>query len=167
MSTTMTKMMGLNLSEHFTLQELLFSETALRRGINNTPSDAQKDNLSLVANYLLEPARLLLNCPLHVLSGYRSPSVNAAVGGSSESAHMDGRAADFKPIGFPLAEAFDILRLSSALQYDQIIFECKAWIHVSIPAEGQPFRRQALIATGGPGDWKYQFVVGIGRSDGG
>jgi zinc D-Ala-D-Ala carboxypeptidase len=160
----MTTGAGIRLSDHFLLSELLFSETALRIGIDNTPNEQQIDNLGLVANYLLEPARLLLNSPLHVVSGYRSPAVNAAVGGDKESHHMLGLAADFKPIGFPLADAFDILRLSSAMQYDKIIFECNAWIHVALPIDGQPYRRQALRATGGPGDWKYVLVENPGRT---
>jgi zinc D-Ala-D-Ala carboxypeptidase len=146
------------LSEHFTLEELTFSQVASRQGIDNTPSDAVVANLTRLANTLLEPAREIIEAPAHVDSGYRSSAVNAAVGGAADSAHMDGRAADTVFLGVPLQECFDKLRASD-LPFDQIIFECQAWIHMSVAPEGQEPRRQALTATGHPGAWHYQLVT--------
>lgn len=146
------------LSEHFTLEELTFSQSALRLGIDNTPPLAAMQELPRLCSMLLEPARLILGVPLHVDSGYRSPELNARIGGASASAHMDGRAADIIPIGMPLQDAFDKLR-SDALPLDQIILECAAWIHLAIAPDGTEPRRQALTASGSPGNWRYSLVA--------
>lgn len=147
----------MNLSEHFTLQELTASGIALRTGLDNTPDAPHVANLTRLCEMLLEPVRSLLGVPLHINSGYRSGLVNAAIGGAMNSAHMEGRAADFVPIGFPLREAFDVLR-TSGLPFDQIIFECAAWIHIAVAPNDSP-RKEALTATGGPGSWHYERVV--------
>ena len=146
------------LTEHFSLEELTFSQVASRQGIDNKPTPEVVTNLTRLATTLLEPARALIDTPTHVDSGYRSPLVNAAVGGARDSAHMDGRAADTVFLGVPLQQAFDTLRATS-LPFDQIIFECQAWIHLSIAPEGQEPRRQALTATGHPGAWHYELVT--------
>jgi len=143
---------------HFPLEELTFSQVALRKGLPNVPNMEQIANLTRLRDTLLEPGRLLIPVPWHVDSGFRSPEVNAAVGGAQNSAHMEGRAADVIPKGVMLREAFDLLR-HSALPYDQIIFECEAWIHLAIAREGQEPRRQALLAQGKPGDWHYYPVA--------
>ena len=148
----------MNLSPNFTLEEMTFSQIALRQGLDNTPSPLGTANLRVLANELLEPARALLGVPLHVDSGYRSAGVNAAVGGALGSAHMDGRAADCVPIGAPLEDCFDILKASN-LPIDQILFECRAWIHLAIAPVGSTPRRIAMTATGGPGNWNYQRVA--------
>lgn len=147
----------MNLSTHFSYDELTFSEVALRQGIGNTPTSEAIVNLTAVAEWLLEPIRSLLNVPLHINSGYRSPAVNRLVGGAADSAHLQGRAADFVPIGFGRKDAFELIRLSK-LPFDQVIFECAAWIHVSIAPEGSEPRREALTATGHPGAWRYEKV---------
>jgi len=149
----------MNLSEHFTLEELVFSEVALRKGLDNVPSMTQAACLATLCHTLLEPARELLGAPLRIHSGYRAPAVNEAVGGAVTSAHMDGRAADFVPVDLPLLNAFHALR-TSPLPFDQIIQECgpSGWIHISIAVPGATPRRQALIATGRPGNWHYQQI---------
>src|SRR5687767_12880711 len=84
-----------HLSRHFTLEELVASQTATRRGIDNTPAPAVVRNLRKLA-VLLERVRVLLDwAPILVSSGYRCPALNVAVGGSKNSAHMAGLAADF------------------------------------------------------------------------
>lgn len=145
----------MNITEHFTLEELTFSQVALRKGYNNQPTAWAIANLTRLCTTLLEPARTLAAVPLHVDSGFRSLQVNAAVGGVSSSAHTQGRAADLVPIGATVEQVFEELRTDPALPYDQIIIECGAWIHLAIAAEGVPARRQALIASGRPGSWTY------------
>lgn len=148
----------MNLSEHFTLGELTRSQTALRKGVNNTPNDAQRANLERLCVVLLEPIRALLGVPLQIDSGYRSAVINTLVGGAAHSAHLDGRAADVIPLGMSLEQAFQSIR-SSSLPFDQLIIECGIWLHVSIPpVNGQP-RREVLAATGSPGNWSYQRVA--------
>ena len=150
----------MNLSPNFTLEELVFSEVALRKGIDNVPSMTQAACLATLCHTLLEPARELLGAPLRIHSGYRSPAVNEAVGGSVTSAHMDGRAADFVPVDLPLLNAFHALR-TSQLPYSQIIQECgpSGWIHIAIEVPGAAPRREALTATGRPGNWRYERVL--------
>jgi hypothetical protein len=145
-------------SPNFTLQELTFSQEALRKGIDNTPPPSVLEYLGHLCNELLEPARALLGVPLHVDSGYRCSEVNIMVGGAALSAHQFGRAADVIPIGMELQEAFDRLR-ASALAFDQIIFECRAWLHLAIAPTGAFPRRQALLAAGTPGRWTYQLAT--------
>ena len=152
-------MSEVQLSEHFTLGEMVFSELALRRGLDNTPSDVEIGHLVRVCRLLLEPARVILGCAFHINSGYRSLAVNSAVGGDPKSAHMDGRASDFLPIGRSLLEAFHDLRVAAYLPYDRLILECGAWLHIAIASEGQEPRRVAELASGAPGAWRYQQVV--------
>ena len=144
----------MQLSEHFSLDSLTQSQTALRKGIDNTPPQQAIDNLTLLCSILLEPARALLGVPLMVDSGFRCQALNEAVGGASNSAHLEGRAADLVPEGMDLREAFDRLR-SSDLPYDQIIMECNAWVHLGMAPNP---RRQALSAMGSAGHWTYSQV---------
>ena len=154
--------MSTPLSDHFTLEDLTRSQTALRKGIDNTPSDDIVTALTGLCNDLLEPARALWGVPVSIDSGYRCPELNDAVGGANKpghvSEHVYGRAADCIPIGLNLQEAFDQARHSD-LPYDQIIFECLAWIHLGKAADGVEPRRQALLASGGPGNWHYTPVT--------
>lgn len=146
-----------NLSAHFTLEELTFSQVALRTGLDNVPGPLDKENLIHLCESLLEPARTILGVPIHIDSGFRSHLINSVVGGALNSAHLSGQAADIVPIGMPVLEAFDILR-GNNLPFDQIIYECAAWIHISIAPRNTTARRQALTATGRPGAWEYQLV---------
>ena len=147
----------MQLGQHFTLEELIFSELASRQGYDNTPSDEAVTNLKRLVAQILEPMRVIVG-PIHINSGYRSPEVNAAIGGAVNSAHMEGRAADCTPMIGNVQGAFELMK-SSNLPYDQLIFECNAWIHVSVPPLGQISRKQVLLASGSPGHWSYQEVV--------
>jgi uncharacterized protein YcbK (DUF882 family) len=147
----------IQLSANFTLEELTRSQVALRTGTDNDPT---KDpdvmaNLKRLCADVLEPARRFLGVPLHVDSGYRSPLVNDWVGGAKDSAHMYGRAADVIPMGVELLQAFQLL-MHSGIPYDQCIFECKAWIHVSVAPLGETPRGENLLASGHPGAWVYE-----------
>jgi len=146
------------ISQHFSYAELTFSQTALRKGINNDPPPEALENLRRLCTLILEPLRAFMGYPLHVDSGYRSALLNAAVGGASSSAHLEGRAADVIPIGLDLRTAFDIIRHSS-LPFDQVIIECNAWIHVSVAPAGTDPRKEALLASGSAGNWHYEAVA--------
>ena len=80
------------LSEHFTLEELIFSQTAMRKGIDNTPAPDIVRNLRRLAG-ALEDVRALLGAPVVISSGFRGEALNRAVGGARNSAHMRGLAA--------------------------------------------------------------------------
>lgn len=132
----------MNLSEHFTLEELTFSQTATRKGINNEPSEAVKANLAVLAKGL-ERVRAILLSPIHISSGYRSVELNKLIGGSGKSAHMDGFAADFTAPSFGNPETIVRTLYRHGIQCDQCIME-GTWVHISFaPA----MRNQFLIAT--------------------
>lgn len=144
----------MNLSEHLTLAEMTRSQTASRKGIDNTPSEADIANMTRLAEIAYEPACVLLGEDIPVSSGYRSVALNTAVGGAKHSAHTDGRAVDLQPKNVSLGVAFDTLRQSN-IPFDQLIIECNAWIHMAIAREGETPRRECLVASGHPGAWKY------------
>jgi len=122
----------MDLSAHFSLAELTVSETAARRGLDNTPSADTVANLRRTAE-LLEAVRALLGKPVIVISGYRSPEVNRAVGGAVFSQHMVGQAADFvvPAFGSPLEVCRAIAAAEPAIDFHQLIHEFRAWVHIS------------------------------------
>ncbi|PIQ23489.1 peptidase M15A [bacterium (Candidatus Blackallbacteria) CG17_big_fil_post_rev_8_21_14_2_50_48_46] len=133
------------LTHNFTLSELTVSQTAARRGLNNTPGPIQTANLKLLCVQALQPLRDKLNKPIIVTSGYRSPVVNRAIGGATNSAHMSGLAADIYVPGMSSAELMKRIH-TMGLPVDQVIDEFGSWVHVAVPAKGQPARREYLIA---------------------
>lgn len=143
-------MSGIKLSDHFTLEELTFSQTASRKGIDNKPSLEAVAHLTRLA-YCMEQVRALLAGPMRITSGYRSPALNAAVGGAKTSAHMSGYAADFvcPSFGSPLEIVKAIA--ASGINFDQCIQE-GTWVHISFdPA----MRREVLTAHFHEGEAYY------------
>lgn len=132
----------MNLSEHFTLEELVFSSTAARLGINNSANGDIITALTIAAIGMEQVRSLLGNNPIHVDSGYRCPALNKAVGGASNSAHMQGYAVDFfcAEFGTPI----DIITaiMASAIAFDQLIQE-GTWVHISF---APTMRHQVLTA---------------------
>jgi zinc D-Ala-D-Ala carboxypeptidase len=135
----------MRLSENFSLEELTASETAARKGIDNTPSEEVINNLKRLAAALQEVRALLNHRAILISSGYRSPELNQAVGGSATSDHCKGLAADFICPSYGTPN--DIVRAIAAsdLSFKQVIREFDRWVHLSIPEEGQEPRKQALI----------------------
>lgn len=133
----------MNVTNHFTLEELTFSQTAARRGLDNEPPPDVVDALTRTAHGL-EMVRVLLQAPILVSSGYRSPKVNRAVGGATNSQHILGEAADFTAPGFGPPEMIvrAIMRSSRPIPYDQLIVEFGRWVHISFSREP---RHQALV----------------------
>jgi len=129
----------MNLSPHFTLEEMVISETASRKGINNTPSAAVIENMRVLCG-VLEEVRRLLGQPILITSGYRSAALNKAIGGSTTSAHQHGLAADF--IAPPLTPLEVCLQIeASDIGFDQLIYEY-TWTHFGLRKENM--RRQTL-----------------------
>jgi zinc D-Ala-D-Ala carboxypeptidase len=144
----------MNLSPNFTLDELLLSQTATRRGIDNTPTSAIVAELQRLAQTILQPLRDRLGQPIVVSSGYRSPALNLAVGGSRNSDHMRGRAADIVVPGMKARDvALAIVELR--LPFRQCIVEGGRWVHVSIGDPSTEPRREQLTAVFGPGGTQY------------
>lgn len=133
-----------NITPHFTLEELTASETAERNGWDNTPGEAELANLKRLAN-LLEQVRALVNKPVMVNSAYRSKKVNDAVGSKDTSQHRLGCAADIRVPGMTPDQVCRAV-IASGIAYDQIIREFDRWTHISVPnTESTPTRKQALI----------------------
>ena len=144
----------MNLTEHFSLAELVASQVATRKGIDNKPGPAIVTNLTRLAA-LLEQVRVLVGVPITVSSGYRSPALNKAVGGAASSAHVLGLAADISTAKLA-PKALALLIRQSAIVFDQLIYE-GTWVHIALSV-GAP-RRQVLTAKFAGGAVSY--VAGI------
>lgn len=139
----------MNLSEHFTLEEATFSETAARLGVSNQPDERQLQNMKSAAAQL-EKVRELTG-PLKINSWLRQPAVNSAVPGSSgKSSHMDGWAIDVKSSKHTPIELCHIV-LNAGIKFDQIIHEFGSWMHISF----DPLMRQQTLTTFAP-EKKYK-----------
>src|SRR5262249_33029383 len=153
-----------NLSPHFTLQEMTYSNTAIQQGINNTPSSDQIKQLKALCELTLEGVRKLCGeNPVIVSSGFRSPQLNAAVGGASNSAHMYGCAADITISGFgnPKQICQLVQQHLVPLRIDQLIWEYPAgsqWVHIgiAIPPSTTPRHQVLTISPSGT----YNGLVG-------
>jgi hypothetical protein len=137
--STTTTTDSTQLSENFKLWEFVVSETASRDRINNTPQQVHIAHLRTLCQQILEPARKKLG-PLRITSGYRSPALNKAIGGSPTSAHMQGYAADVNPLNVSKMEFAKWV--NNNCKFDQIILEFgtpsePAWIHVSCDPRGK------------------------------
>ena len=152
----------MNLSRNFTLQELIKSDTAIRRGIDNNPNADQIEKLKALCENILQPVRDHFG-RVKVTSGYRSPELCQAIGSSINSQHAKAEAADFEVVGTDNAELADWIKRE--LEYDQLILEYytpgepnSGWIHCSYIPEGR--RAQFLHAFKSEGKTKYKPILG-------
>ena len=132
------------LSENFTLDEFVFSQTAARLGIDNTPTPQVLANLKRLAQVLEQVRSALGGVPVLISSGYRSPALNKAVKGSRNSAHVLGLAVDFTAPRFGTVLQTAKAAAACGAPYDQIIHEFGRWVHLAIPAAGQEARAETL-----------------------
>jgi putative chitinase len=138
----------MNLSEHFTLDEATYSETAVRLGISNQPNPAQLENMKKAAAGL-EQLRAVSG-PLRINSWLRLPEVNVAVGGSKVSSHMDGWAIDVSSSKLsPIELCHKVEELG--IKFDQMIHEFGRWMHISFAPE---MRQQKLTIFKPEGKYK-------------
>ena len=117
--------------KYFTFKEMIQSDTAKSKGIENIPNWDQINALTNLVKYVLEPLRALYKKPVYVSSGFRSEALNEAVNGSKTSQHMKGEAADITA-GSKKAnmKLFELIR--DNLTFDQLIDESDySWIHIS------------------------------------
>lgn len=148
----------MNLTTNFTLSELTKSETALRKGLDNEPTQDVIAALQTLAVNVLQPVRNHYGRSVKVNSGYRSPEVNASVGGSKTSDHCKGQAADIEIVGVANADLAAYIR--DELQFTQLILEFytpgvpdSGWVHVSYdPAN---LKKQVMTATKRDGETVY------------
>jgi hypothetical protein len=135
----------MNLTPHFTLEELTASETADRNGWNNNPNGYERENLARLADLLEQVKVVLGGKPIMVNSAFRSKQVNDAVGSKDTSQHRTGCAADIRVPGMTPDEVVKAV-LASTIQFDQIIREFDRWTHISVPnTVDTAARKQALI----------------------
>ena len=135
------------ITPHFILQELIVSQVAAREGLDNTPGPDVLSNLTLLC-HTLEAVRELFGLPVLINSGYRSEAVNRRVGGTPNSAHRWGLAADFQVVGVTPADLARCIAESDVV-FDQLILEYDRWVHLGISLD-EP-RRQVLTVRRGTG----------------
>lgn len=128
----------MKLSEYFTLEELTTSQYAARNNLSNIPGGEILENLKKTAQKM-DHVRRLLGHPVIVSSGYRSPEVNNAVGGSNTSDHMNGLSVDFICPAFGNVESIVDKIDKSGVEFDQLINEFGKWVHIGF---GSKMRRQ-------------------------
>ena len=132
----------MNLTEHFTLEELTHTD---HRELENIPNETELANLKRLAEFLETVKTVLGGKPIMVNSAFRSKVVNDAVGSKDTSQHRVGCAADLRVPGMTPDEVVKAI-IASGIGYDQVIREFDRWTHISIPNKlfDSP-RKQALI----------------------
>ena len=132
----------MNLSEHFTIEQLIASNLAARKGIDNFPPSQAIDNLKRVAERLEEVQKLLQH-PLSITSGFRCSALNKLVGSKPNSKHVQGLAADFTcPVFGNPKQIVEKIR-DSNLIFDRCILEFynpttgDGWVHIDVGNESR------------------------------
>ena len=146
------------LSENFTLQEFTKSQTAIRKGLDNTPAEAHIENAKELFANVVQKVRDNFGVTI-INSGYRGPDLNYAIGGSNTSQHTRGQAVDIECPGTP---NYDVAKwVEDNLDFDQLILEFytpgipdSGWVHVSYKAEGN--RKSVLTAMKEDGKTVYK-----------
>jgi hypothetical protein len=146
------------LSQNFTIQEYIKSQTALRQGIDNTPTEEHMGNATALFRNVVQKVRDQFGVTV-INSGYRGEALNKAVGGSSTSQHCKGEAVDIECPGTP---NYDVAKwIEDNLDFDQLILEFytpgvpdSGWVHVSYKSEGN--RKQSLTAMKEDGKTVYK-----------
>jgi hypothetical protein len=148
----------MQLTNNFSLKELTTSETATRKGLDNTPNESVTANLKTLAENILQPVREHYGKSVKVNSGYRSPEVNASVGGSKTSDHCKGQAADIEITG--VANGDLAKYIAENYKFTQVILEFytqgipdSGWVHVSYDAND--LKCQTLTAVKKDGKTVY------------
>lgn len=131
----------MKLTANFTYEELVASDTARKKGIDNRPTAAAEIYIGKLAREVLQPIRDVYKKPIIVTSGYRCEALNKAVGGSKTSQHLSGQAADIKAADGDNKALFECIRKlvrNGKLKVGQLIWEYGSkeqprWVHVSLP----------------------------------
>ena len=151
---------NMKLSANFTLREFIKSQTASRRGIDNSPSEEHLENALALFENVVQPVRDHFG-PTIITSGYRSPELNEAIGGSSTSQHSKGEAVDLEVMGTSTAEVCEWI--AANCEFDQLILEFfepgdvnSGWVHVSYTRSGEN-RGETLTASKVDGRTQYAY----------
>lgn len=146
----------MQLSEHFSLNEFIISESAKRAGIDNMPPAEHIENLKKLCINVLEPIRAHFGVPIHISSGYRCKALNRLIGGASNSQHTLGQAADLDLEGIAGVDNKKLFMfIKDNLNFDQVINEFDySWVHVSFSPDGKQ-RKEVLRAIKQNGKTAY------------
>ena len=152
----------IRVSKNFALSEMVKSATAERLNVDNSPSDIHLVNLTHLAIHILQPVRDQFGV-ITINSGYRSPALNAKVGGSKTRQHCNGQAADFESFSTPNP---DLAKwIANNLVFDQLILEFydgvnpnSGWVHCSYNLMGNRKKIMTALKTGGKVVYKNGFV---------
>ena len=152
----------MKISDHITYAEAIHSNTAKRKGIDNTPSEAQVEAMRLLAEKIFEPLRKWVGGPIKVNSFFRSETLNESIGGASSSQHCKGQAIDIDDVYGRKTNADMYHWIQQNLDYDQMIWEFGTdmqpnWIHVSYVSE-EKNRNKCLKAYKEHGRTKYKVI---------
>tara|TARA_R110002012_G_scaffold1286_1_gene5283 strand:- start:888 stop:1343 length:456 start_codon:yes stop_codon:yes gene_type:complete len=150
------------ISTHISYKEGVHSNTAIRRGIENKPSEEQLKNMELVASEVFEPLRVWVGGPIKINSFFRCPELNTAIGGSSKSQHCKGQAIDIDDTFGKATNAEMYHWIKSNLDFDQMIWEFgdddnPNWVHVSYVSSKEN-RNRCLKAYKENGKTKYMVI---------
>ena len=150
------------ISKHISYKEGVYSNTAIRRGIDNTPNDEQLNNMELIAEKVFEPLREWVGGPIKINSFFRGEPVNTAIGGSRKSQHMKGQAIDIDDTFGKATNAEMYNWIKENLDFDQMIWEFgdddnPNWIHVSYVSEDEN-RNRCLRAYKNNGKTAYEVI---------
>jgi|TARA_R100000995_G_scaffold79637_1_gene50817 zinc D-Ala-D-Ala carboxypeptidase len=152
----------MKISDHITYAEAIHSNTAKRRGIDNTPNPTQVENMKLTAEKIFEPLRKFVGGPIKVNSFFRSPELNTKIGGSKTSQHCKGQAIDIDDVfGYKTnAEMYNWIKEN--LDFDQMIWEFGTdmnpnWVHISYVSE-EDNRNRCLKAYKDDRKTKYKII---------
>jgi len=155
----------MQLSKNFSLDEMTKSQTAIRMGLANNPSEGEVENLRLLCERVLQPVRDHFNHTVTISSGYRNEILSQKIGSSSTSQHCAGEAADFEIFGTPNNETANWIR--NNLIFDHLILEFwntdepnSGWVHVSYDPDFNQNRKQYLRAYKDNGKTKYAPITG-------
>ena len=150
------------ISEHISYKEGVYSITATRKGIDNTPNDEQLNNMELVASEVFEPLRTYIGGPIKINSFFRCPDLNTAIGGSSKSQHCKGQAIDIDDTFGKATNAEMFHWIKEHMDFDQMIWEFgdddnPDWVHVSYVSP-EDNRNRCLKAYKDKGKTKYMVI---------
>ena len=150
------------ISKHISDREGVYSTTATRRGIDNTPDKEHLDNMKLLAEKIFEPLRKWVGGPIRINSFYRGPELNKAIGGSSKSQHCKGQAMDIDDNGCHKTNAEMYAWIKDNVEFDQMIWEFgdddnPNWVHVSYVSPEEN-RNRCLKAYKEDGKTKYMVI---------
>ena len=153
------------ISKHITYKEAIRSATALRLGIENTPSDYELQNMELIAEKVFEPLRRAVNGPIKINSFFRCEELNKAIGGSSRSQHCQGRAIDIDDVYGYVSNSYMYYYIKDNLDFDQLIWEFGTdtepdWVHVSY-VDNDRNRKRCLLAYKEHGKTKYKDISNV------